>query len=253
MMTLFGMSSPNVRKILIALEEMELPYVVEHVAVFKGHQFDANILALNPVARVPILIDLDGPAAGEPIFESGAILLYLAEQYGSDYLPTSGTERYVVLKWLFMQAATMGPALGNHSHFRLIAADHGYAAGRFRRMAAQIYRALDTRLAQARYLGGEAYSIADMAAYPWARYFRRHGMCDADCPHLINWMDRIGERPAVIAAAKVIDREGSLDAVDRAAATSEQLAMFSGQHISAPSAEQAAAGRPTTVRRDVDK
>jgi GSH-dependent disulfide-bond oxidoreductase len=249
MITLFGMSSPNVRKVLIALEEMSLPYAVEHVAVFKGEQFGADMLALNPVAKVPILVDPDGPAVGEPIFESGAILLYLAEHYGPDFLPASGVDRYVVLKWLFMQVATMGPALGNHSHFRLIAGDNAYAAERFRRMAAQVYRALDTRLAQAAYLGGEVYSIADMAAYPWARYFRRHGMRDAECPYLIDWMDRISQRPAVIAAGKIIDREGTRDTADRASATTEQMAMFTGHHIIAPTAEEAAAGMPTTDRR----
>jgi GSH-dependent disulfide-bond oxidoreductase len=248
-MTLFGMSSPNVRKVVIALHEMALSYALEHVAVFKGQQFDLDVVAINPLAKVPILIDPDGPAAGEPIFESGAILLYLAEHYGPEFLPASGAHRYVVLKWLFLQAASMGPALGNHSHFRTIAEDNSYAAGRFRRMAAQTYRALDARLAQAPYLGGGAYSIADMATYPWARYFRRHGMRDADCPHLIEWMERIGRRSAVLAAGKVIDAEGARDAADRAEATPEQIAMFTGSHVAAPTVEEAAAGTPTSERR----
>ena len=99
-----------------------------------------------------------------------------------------------MLKWLFMQVANMGPALGNNSYFRLTADANAEAAARFRRMASQVYRALDRRLAEAPYLGGEAYSIADMAAWPWSRYFRRHGMQDADCPHLIDWTRRVGER-----------------------------------------------------------
>ena len=120
-----------------------------------GAQFTPDILALNPMAKVPILIDPEGPARGEPIFESGAILLYLAESYGPDFLPPAGPARYTVLKWLFMQVASMGPALGNHSHFRQMADSNEYAAARFRRMAAQNYRALDVRLSQAPYLGGE--------------------------------------------------------------------------------------------------
>ena len=249
MITVYGMSSPNVRKVLIALQEMGLTYETRHVAVFKGGQFGAEILALNPLAKVPILIDTAGPAAGMPIFESGAILIYLAETYGPAFLPASGPARYRVLEWLVLQVASMGPALGNNSHFRLMAQDNAYAAARFRRMAAQAYRALDTRLAEAPYLGGEAYSIADMATYPWARYFRRHGMRDADCPHLIDWMTRLGERPAIRAADLPMRRFGDLDAQDQLAASPEALAMFSGHHIPAPSAEEAAAGRPTTARR----
>jgi GST-like protein len=249
MISLYGMSSPNVRKVLIALEEMGVAYDTRHVAVFLGNQFAPDILALNPMAKVPILIDPDGPAQGEPIFESGAILLYLAEAYGAAFLPAAGPERYTVLKWLFMQVASMGPALGNHSHFRQSAATDDYAASRFRRMASQAYRALDVRLAEAPYLGGDSYSIADMAVWPWARYFHRHGMRDADCPHLIDWIDRVGERPAVRATDTAMDAFGALDAADQKAATSEEFAMFMGHHIPAPSAEEAALGTPTTQRR----
>ena len=243
------MSSPNVRKVLIALEEMGLAYAERHVSVFRGEQFGPEILAFNPMAKVPILIDPDGPADGLPIFESGAILLYLAETYGGQFLPAAGSDRYCVLQWLFMQVASMGPALGNHSHFRLIEPDNTYAAARFRRMAAQADRALDNRLAEAPYLGGDDYSIADMAAWPWARYFHRHGMQDADCPHLAEWMRRIGARPAVLAADLPMDRFGQLDARDRAAATPAELAMFTGNHIAAPTAAQAAAGASATDRQ----
>jgi GSH-dependent disulfide-bond oxidoreductase len=246
--TLYGMSSPNVRKVLMALEEMALPYEPRHVSVFRGRQFEPDILVLNPMAKVPILIDQDGPAAGEPIFESGAILLYLAETYGPAFLPFGGTERYAVLKWLFMQVASMGPALGNHSHFRQMASKNEYAADRFRRMASQNYRALDKRLGDVPYLGGVAYSIADMAVWPWARYFHRHGMPDEDCPHLVDWIDRIGARPAVRATDAQMDAFGALDAADQRTATPEEFAMFLGQHIQAPTAQEAAMGMATTKR-----
>jgi GSH-dependent disulfide-bond oxidoreductase len=248
LITLYGMSSPNVRKVIIALEEMALPYRIEHVSVFRGRQFDPEILALNPMAKVPILIDPDGPAGEMPIFESGAILVYLAENHGPAFLPASGAARYCVLKWLFMQVANVGPALGNNSHFRMIADDNAYAAQRFRRMSAQVYRALDQRLSEARYLGGDAYSIADMAAWPWARYFRRHGMRDDDCPRLVEWIARIGQRPAVGAAGGVMAALGERDRQDRAAASPEELAMLTGQHIPAPSASEAAAGLPASEK-----
>ena len=140
-------------------------------------------------------------------------------------------------------------ALGNNSYFRLAADANAEAAARFRRQSAQVYRAFDYRLSESPFLGGDFYSIADMAAWPWARYFRRHGMNDADCPHLIAWIERVGNRPAIKATDAVMDRFGALDAEDRAAATPEEFAMFAGKHILAPSAEEAAAGTPTTDRR----
>ena len=249
MITLYGMSSPNVRKVLIALEEMNLTYQIEHVSVFHGQQFDADMLALNATAKVPILVDLAGPAAGMPIFESGAILTYLAECHGPEFLAAAGPERYSALTWLFVQVAQMGPALGNNSHFRLIAAENDYAAGRFRRQSAQVYRALDRRLKVVPYLAGQTYSIADMAAYPWARYYRRHGMRDDDCPHLIEWASRVGVRPAVRTTDAPMAALGERDAQDRANATPEQIAMFAGRHILCPTAAEAAAGIPTTERR----
>jgi len=236
---LYGMSSPNVRKVLIALEEMALDYEVRHVAVFRGRQFDADFLALNPMAKVPVILDSEGPAGSEPVFESGAILVYLAETYGAQFLPASGPERYAVLKWLFMQVANVGPAIGNHNHFSRIAEDNAYAAGRFRRMSAQVFRALDRRLGETPFLGGQAYSIADMASWPWARRYRRFGMADEECPHLVAWVDRIGTRPAIARSDAAIRKLGEQDSQDVAEATPEETAMFTGQHIAAPSAEEA--------------
>ena len=239
MITLYGMSSPNVRKVLIALEEMKLDHEVRHVEVFRGRQFDAEFLALNPMAKVPVILDPDGPAGAEPIFESGAILVYLAETYAPQFLPASGPERYAVLKWLFMQVANLGPAIGNHNHFSRIHEEKAYAAGRFRRMTAQAFRALDRRLGEAQYLGGGAYSIADMASWPWARRYRRFGMADEDCPQLVAWVDRIGERPAIARSDAAIKALGDLDSRDVREATPEEMAMFMGRHIAAPSAQDA--------------
>ena len=124
MITLYGMSSPNVRKVLIALEEIGLPYESRRIAVFRGEQFGEAFLALSPMAKVPVLRDPEGLAGETPIFESGAILIYLAESYAPQFLPSAGPGRWEALKWLMLQVANVGPALGQHSHFRLQAEDN---------------------------------------------------------------------------------------------------------------------------------
>jgi GST-like protein len=240
MIELLGMSSPNVRKVLIALEEMGLAYAAHHVAVFRGAQFAPGFEALSPMAKVPVLRDPEGPAGAEPIFESGAILIYLAECYGAAFLPREGSARWAVLKWLMLQVANVGPMLGNHSHFRMIADDNAYAAARFRRQAAQVYRTLEARLDKAEWLGGETYSIADMATYPWARYRHRHGMDEAEFPRLAAWEARIAARPAVIRADAAIERFAALDREDRRSASPDERARFLGLHIAAPDAASAA-------------
>jgi GST-like protein len=238
--TLHGMSSPNVRKVLIALEEIGLAYQPRHVAVFRGEQFAPAFLSLSPMAKVPVLLDPAGPAGLEPICESGAILVYLAETYGGSFLPAAGAERWAAIKWVMLQVANMGPMLGNHSHFRMIADDNVYAAARFRRQAAQVYRAWEARLAEVPWLGGGAYSIADMASYPWARYRHRHGMDEAELPRLAEWEARIAARPAVIRADAVIAVFAAQDRLDRRAATPDERGRFMGLHIPAPNVEAAA-------------
>lgn len=250
MITLYGMSSPNVRKVLIALEEIGLTYRTERVAVFRGAQFDEAFLALNPMGKVPVLLDPDGPAGDVPIFESGAILLYLAETYAPQFLPAAGPARWEVMKWLMLQVANVGPALGQHSHFRLQADESPYAARRFRHMAAQVYRALERRLGESEWLGGEAYSIADMATYPWSRYLKRHGMDLAEFPRLEAWKARVAARPAVERAAQAILAWGDADHADRTSATPEERERFAGLHIPAPSAQAAATYRGQNERRN---
>ena len=240
MIDLYGMSSPNVRKVVIALEELGLPYERHHVAVIRGRQFEPEFLALNPLGKVPVIIDHDGPGEAYPIFESGAILIYLAETYGPQFLPATGPARWNVLKWLMVQMANIGPIFGQNSHFRLRAASEPYAAQRFRQTAAQLYRILDKRLAEVPYLAGEAYSIADMATYPWAaRYARRHGMRWEDLPALADWRDRIAARPAVIRAAEIIAEMGKHDTEDRLAASPEEVDRYMWRHFPAPTAEEA--------------
>jgi GST-like protein len=245
MITLYGMSSPNVRKVLIALEEIGLPYRTEHVAVFRGKQFEEAFLALSPMAKVPVLRDPEGPAGDVPIFESGAILIYLAESHAPQFYPAAGPARWEVLKWLMLQMAQIGPVFGQHSHYRLID-DIEYAAGRARRATAQLFRALERRLSEAPWLGGAAYSIADMATYPWAVRLRRFGMDAGEFPHLLDWRARIDARPAIERSYRAMQPWSDQDTIDRAEATPEESARFQGLHIPAPSAQAAALYRGQT-------
>jgi GST-like protein len=238
--TLYGMSSPNVRKVVIALEEIGLPYEWRHVSVFRGENFTQAFRALNPIAKVPVLVDDSGDADGFPIFESGSILIYLAETYGPELLPASGRARWSTLQWVMAQVANIGPVFGQHSHFRRAPDRAPYAAERFRKTAAELYRILDRRLSESPYLAGDAYSIADVATYPWARYLRRHGMTDEECPSLVAWKARLAERPAVVRAATVMSEMGRLDARDRVEATAEDFRRYFWLHFPAPSADAAA-------------
>lgn len=240
MRLLYGMSSPNVRKVLILLEELDLAYDWRHVAVFAGENLTAEFRALNPFAKVPVLVE---DALAEPIFESGAILIYLAETYGPAFLPTSGPGRWETMKWLMAQVANVGPVFGNHNHFRHDPERAPYAAERFRRTAAELYRILDRRLLDRPFLAGEDYSIADIATWPWARYLGRHGMNSAEHPSLAGWLERIAARPAVARAAKVIAEMGRRDQADLESATAEDQRRLGWMHFPAPTAEAAAARR----------
>jgi GST-like protein len=233
------MSSPNVAKIVIALEELELAYEMRHVGVFKGENFGDEFRALNPFAKVPVL--LDEKSGGAPIFESGAILIYLAETYGPHLLAPSGPQRWETLKWLTAQVANVGPIFGQHNHFRRAPQRAPYAAERYRRTAAELYRILDRRLTETAFLAGDSYSIADIATFPWAKYLRRHGMTPDEFPHLVAWVDRIKARPAVERAAKVIAEMGLRDLEDRRTATEEDARRLAWLHFPGPTEEEAAA------------
>ncbi len=226
MIELFGMGSPNVRKVGIMLEEIGVDYVLRHVAVFRGDQFEPAFLALNPLGKVPVLIDHSRDPAG-PIYESGAILFYLAETYGA-LLPTAGFARYEVMEWLMVQMGAIGPMFGQHNHFQLLGSQaDAYAAARYRTQAKLLYRQLDERLATREWIAGDDYSIADIAIYPWALYLEPHGFDPAAHPAFIRWRDSIGARPAVKRSwerfAAAFDEEALQT---RRAATPKQLDAF---------------------------
>ncbi len=222
MIELYGMGSPNVAKVYIALEEMALPYRVHPVDVFTGEQFTDGFRALNPNSKVPVIVDPEGPD-GAPctLFESGAILIYLAEKTGS-FLATGGTGRIAALQWLMVQLTGQGPMSGQMVHFtRFAPPDNDYAYARYRTQVLTVYRNLDDRLAENRFLAGDDYTIADMATFPWSRHDIFREMVDARYPHLRRWAGEVGERPAIVramaAAAEVRTQISSADTVPAAA------------------------------------
>jgi GST-like protein len=240
-LTLYGMGSPNVRKIGIMLEELGLPYRLEHVAVFTGEQFRPEFLALNPLGKVPVLID---PALGRPLFESGAILFWLAERSGA-FLPPAGPGRYEVMQWLMVQMASIGPMFGQLNHFQLLPKDSApYAHGRYRAQAERLYRALDDRLATREWIADDAYSIADIATYPWSLYLERHGFDPAAHPALLRWRDTITARPAVArSAARFNEAFTAMSTSTRRAATDADLDRFFGRTEDMPAADFSAVKR----------
>jgi len=195
---LYYWPTPNGWKASIALEEMELPYRVHPVNIGRGEQFDPGFLAVSPNNRIPALVDPEPPGGGEPIaiFESGAILVYLAEKSGR-FLPSDPHGRFEVLQWLFWQVGGLGPMLGQHGHFALYAPEKvPYAIARYEAEAKRLYGVLDRRLADREHLAGD-YSIADMATWPWVLTYKRQGI-DLDAfPHVRRWYDALKQRPAL--------------------------------------------------------
>jgi GSH-dependent disulfide-bond oxidoreductase len=235
MIELYGMFSPNVRKIGIMLEELGCDYTLHHVAVFRGDQFELAFQAMNPLSKVPVLIDHER-GGGVPIYESGAILIYLAETYGA-LLPADGMARYEVLEWLMVQMAGIGPMFGQHNHFQLLGAKaEPYAAARYRTQAQTLYRRLDERLATREWIAGGAYSIADIAIFPWAGYMEQHGFDPAAHPHLMRWRGAIAARPAV---TRMQQRFGTAfsEQETRRSATPAQLDRFFGRAPENPMAD----------------
>ncbi|MGH6670943.1 MAG: glutathione S-transferase family protein [Xanthobacteraceae bacterium] len=207
MIDLYALTSPNVQKIYIMLEETKLPYKEHFVDVWKGDQYDPNFIKVNPNSKIPTIVDHEGPG-GKPltIFESGAILMYLAEKAGK-FLPTDTAKKYEALQWLFFQTSGVGPMFGQFTHFKLFAPkdkDNSYAAARYQTEVKRLYDVLEKRLANSRYLAGDEYSIADIATFPWTRNHDSQGVKWEDNPNLARWFKSIDERPAVKAAlAKV--------------------------------------------------
>jgi GST-like protein len=197
MIDLYVWPTPNAFKISIFLEEAGLPYRVIPVDIQSGEQFKPEFLKISPNNKMPAIVDSEGPD-GKPfsLFESGAILMYLAEKTGK-FMPKDMAGKYRVVEWLMFQMGGVGPMLGQAHHFRQYAPEQiEYAVKRYTNEASRLYNVLDKRLGEVPYLAGE-YSIADMAVFPWIRPYERQGQKLEDYPNLKRWFDAINDRPAV--------------------------------------------------------
>ena len=205
MINVYSWATPNGHKLHIMLEECGLAYRVIPVNIGTGEQFAPSFLAISPNNKIPAIVDPDGPG-GQPInvFESGAILLYLAAKTGR-FLPDDLRARYEVLQWLMFQMGGLGPMLGQAHHFRIYAPEKlPYAVERYTNEAKRLYGVLDRRLAKSRYIGCGEYSIADIAIFPWLRSWKNQGIDWVDYPQLKGWFDEVAARPAVLRGVEVL-------------------------------------------------
>ena len=205
MIDLYSWPTPNGHKIHIMLEECGLPYRVHPVNISANEQFKPEFLAISPNNKIPAMVDSDGPD-GKPmsVFESGAMLLYLAGKTGR-FLGKTDRARYETLQWLMFQMGGLGPMLGQSHHFRFYAPEKvPYAIERYTQEAKRLYGVLDKRLSQSRYLAGRDYTIADMAVFPWLRTWERQGVQMSDYPAVKKWFDAIAARPAVQRGVQVL-------------------------------------------------
>lgn len=207
MIDLYYWTTPNGHKISIMLEEAKLAYRVKPVNIGRGEQFDPEFLTIAPNNRIPAIVDHAPKDGGQPLsmFESGAILEYLADKSGL-FLPAAGRERYIVLQWLHWQMGGLGPMAGQNHHFCHYAPQKiEYAIERYVRETNRLYSVLDQRLAQHTYVGGDDYSIADMAIYPWIVPWEKQGQTIDEFPDLERWFEMVKARPAVRRAYALVE------------------------------------------------
>jgi GST-like protein len=208
MIDIYSWATPNGHKIHIMLEETGLEYKAHPINIGAGDQFTKEFLAISPNNKIPAIVDTDGPkrADGAPfaLFESGAILLYLAEKTGK-FLPTDPAARYETLQWLMFQMGGVGPMLGQTHHFRVYAPQPiEYAINRYTNEAKRLYGVMDTQLGKTRYLAGNDYTIADIATFPWTRSWQNQGLQIDDFPNVKRWHEEIAARPAVQRGVEVL-------------------------------------------------
>ncbi|MBU6460187.1 MAG: glutathione S-transferase N-terminal domain-containing protein [Proteobacteria bacterium] len=217
MIETYTWGTPNGHKVHIMLEETGLPYTIYPVDIRKGEQFSPEFLRISPNNKIPAIIDTEGPE-NRPIalFESGAILFYLAEKT-QRFLPSDPINRYSVLQWLMFQMGTVGPMLGQAHHFRQYSSEPlPYAIDRYTNEARRIYGVIDIKLAETPYIAGDVLSIADFAIFPWLRHPEKQGVDIKLFPYLKRWHDEISARPAVIRALKILQQESSTPMSDKA-------------------------------------
>lgn len=205
MIDLYYAPTPNGHKITLFLEEAGLPYRLHRINISAGDQFKPEFLAISPNNKIPAIVDSQPADGGAPIsiFESGEILLYLAEKTGK-LLGHELRERTATLQWLFWQVAGFGPMLGQNHHFNHYAPQPvPYAIERYQQETQRLYGVLNKQLQRSPYLGGDRYSIADIAAYPWVVSHPRQRIDLADYPAVLNWFERISHRPATVKAYRL--------------------------------------------------
>jgi GSH-dependent disulfide-bond oxidoreductase len=205
MIEAYSWATPNGHKIHIMLEELGLEYKAIPIDIGAGDQFTPEFLAISPNNKIPAIIDSDGPD-GKPLalFESGAILFYLAEKTGK-FLPLDPVGRYTTMQWLMFQMGGVGPMLGQAHHFRIYAPEKiEYAVNRYSNEAKRLYGVMDKQLGVTRYLAGNDYSIADIATFPWTRSWKNQGIELDEFPNVRRWFDEISARPAVIRGVEVL-------------------------------------------------
>lgn len=198
MIDVYSCATPNGHKVHIMLEECGLPYRIHHIDINAGDQFAPKFLAISPNNKIPAIVDSNGPG-GKPmsLFESGAILVYLASKTGK-FLGTTDREKFTTLEWLMFQMGGVGPMLGQAHHFRLYAPEKiDYAINRYTNEAKRLYGVIDKRLAESSYLAGDSYTIADIATFPWLRSWKNQGVELAEFPNVQRWFNEISEREAV--------------------------------------------------------
>ena len=196
MIDFYALTSPNVQKIYIMLEECGLPYKEHFVDVWKGDQFNADFVKLNPNGKIPVIVDREGPG-GKPfkLFESGAILMYLAEKSGKLW-PADMAQRYNVIQWLMFQMGGVGPMFGQANYFYRLEEKVTYAVERFYKEALRLYNVLNKQLGESEFLAG-AYSIADIATYPWVWRHDGHHVKLEEFPNVKRWYEQISQRAEV--------------------------------------------------------
>jgi GST-like protein len=218
MIEVWSWPTPNGHKVHIMLEEIGLPYEVMPVNIGAGEQFRPEFLSITPNHRIPAIVDPDGPGGRLELFESGAILIYLAEKSGQ-LIPSDPARRLVCLQWLMFQMGGIGPMFGQYNHFATYAPEKlPYAIERYANEVRRLHRVLDKRLQQAAYLAGPDYSIADIATFPWIRGADRRGIELADYPAVQRWHNEIAARPAVQRGVAVLaerQRKGSMTDAER--------------------------------------
>lgn len=217
MIDVYSAPTPNGHKVHIMLEECELPYQVHHVNIGEGDQFKPEFLAISPNNKIPAIADSEGPD-GKPmaLFESGAILVYLASKAGK-FLGNTDREKFTTLQWLMFQMGGIGPMLGQAHHFRIYAPEKiEYAVNRYTNEARRLYGVLDRQLGKSAYLAGDEYTIADIATFPWLRSWKNQGIDWNDYPNAKRWFDEIAERSAVKRGVEVLANQRESLRDDRA-------------------------------------